>query len=142
MKIYKIVLVGAIALSGYLGYSNFIKVDLSEITEILAPTSMEDAEETTKKRVRPSPSEEKQKSTSDIIIEIVQTLAPLLAPVFASRKRTDKKGQVKTLDEDVRDIAEHLGVSRAFVRGKLGLGDQRKKQTGTTHKRRVSDKRT
>jgi hypothetical protein len=103
---------------------------------------MEDAEETTKKRVRPSPSEEKQKSTSDIIIEIVQTLAPLLAPVFASRKRTDKKGQVKTLDEDVRDIAEHLGVSRAFVRGKLGLGDQRKKQTGTTHKRRVSDKRT
>lgn len=112
MKIYKIVLVGAIALSGYLGYDNFINIDLTEIADDYV----------------------------DLVIKIGKTLSPLLAPYLATRKRKDKKGVVKTLDEDLRDVAEHLGVSRAFVRGRLGIGDMRKKQNGTAHKRRSTDK--
>jgi len=113
MKIYKIVLVGAIALSGYLGYDNFIKIDLTKITDDYV----------------------------DLITKVGKTLSPFLMPYLASRKRKDKKGVVKTLDEDLRDVAEHLGVSKAFVRGRLGIGDMRKKQNGTTNKRRSTDRR-
>lgn len=107
MKIFKIVLVGAIALSGYLGYSNFIEMDLGDYV--------------------------------DIAIKIGQTLSPFIAPALASRKRTNKQGEIKTLDDDIGDVAMHLGVSPAFVKGKLGLGDRRKKQTTTKRKRRSSD---
>lgn len=107
MKVFKVVLVIAVALSGYIGYSNFLSVNLDDYV--------------------------------DLILKIVQTLAPLGAPYLASRTRKDKKGEIKTLDEDLRDVAEHLGVSKAFIRGKLGLGDMRKKQSRTVHKRRIND---
>ena len=144
MKIYKIVLVGAILLSTYLGYSNFIKIDLSEITEIFSPTSMEEAADAAKERLRPSGLEIKEEVDDplDIAKKIGETLAPLIMPYLASRKRKDKKGEVKTLDEDIRDVAEHLGVSRSFIRGRLGIGDMRKKQNGTTQKRRSTDKKS
>ena len=142
MKLYKIILVGAIALSAYLGYSNFVKVDLSMITEILAPTSMEDAEDRVMERLRPSEPEEKPDDYVDLAMKIGETLAPLLAPFLAARKRKSKSGEIKTLDDDIGDIAVHLGVSKAFVRGRLGLGDRRKKQNGTTVKRRVTDKKS
>ncbi len=145
MKIYKIVLVGAIALSTYLGYSNFIKIDLAEITEIFTPASMEKTEEMVRERARaPEAARALEKEPDDyvdLVIKIGETLAPLLMPYLASRKRKDKKGVVKTLDEDLRDVAEHLGVSKAFVRGRLGIGDMRKKQNGTTNRRRIDDRK-
>ena len=132
---------GAIALSTYLGYNNFVAVDLSVVTEIFAPTSMEEAEEMVRDRARPPEPEEKDDYV-DLVVKIGETLAPLLAPFLAARKRKDKKGEIKTLDDDIGDIAVHLGVSKAFVRGRLGLGDRRKKQNGTTNKRRTTDKKS
>lgn len=116
-------------------------MDLSVVTEIFAPTSMEEAEEMVRDRARPPEPEEKDDYV-DLVVKIGETLAPLLAPFLAARKRKDKKGGIKTLDDDIGDIAVHLGVSKAFVRGRLGLGDRRKKQNGTTNKRRTTDKKS
>jgi len=140
MKIFRLVMVLALSLSGYLGYSNFVEVDMSAVTEILAPTSMEEAEDMARERLNSS--EEKSDDYVDLAMKIGEVLLPLLAPVIAARKRKNKKGEVVTVDDSIGALAENLGVSRAFVRGKLGLGDRRKKQNGTTKKRRVTDKKS
>jgi hypothetical protein len=137
MKIFKIVLTGALILSGYLGYSNFINIDVKEIHEVLAPMSMEEAADAARDRVRG----EKEES-DDMVWKIIETVAPLLAPILAGYKRKNKEREIRTLDEDIADIAIHLGCSKAVIKGKLGLGDRRKKQNTTNHRRRTSDRKS
>jgi len=152
MKIFKLVLTGAILVSGYIGYQNFGVDNIDMLKSVVsseekvaerkpkvsrsAPQAIKDMEE----RMAPKeePKEEEPIDYIDIIIKLGETIAPLGAPYLASRKRKTKTGEVKTLDDDIGDIAVHLGVSKAFVRGRLGLGDRRKKQVGTK-KRRASD---
>ena len=141
MKIYKLILTLAILLSGYLGYNNFLSVDVeSSFQQIM---SMEEAAEAAKERLRPSEEPEKEEETDygDLILKIIETASPLLVPYLASRRKKDKQGEPRTLDDDIGRVAENMGVSKAFVRGKLGLGDRRKKQTNTAHRRRAVDKK-
>jgi hypothetical protein len=123
---------GALALSGYLGYSNFISVDVSNLHEVLAPMSVEESADG---------EESQEKKSNDFIWKIIETLSPLITPIIAGYKRKDKKNEIRTLDDDIGDIAVHLGVSKALIRGRLGLGDRRKNTTNKTmNKRRSVDK--
>lgn len=140
MKIFKIVLTLSMIGSGYIGYTNY--QDLTNIKETVriekmeSPTSMDSARDKVKKI-------EKKEATdySDIIIKVCEALLPLLAPVIAARKKKDSEGNVvRTVDDEIGDLAIALGVSRGFIKGKLGLGDDRRKQVGTSAKRRATDR--
>lgn len=139
MKIFKIVLTLSMMGSGYIGYTNY--QDLTNIKETVriekmeSPTSMDSARDKVKKI-------EKKEATdySDIIIKVCEALLPLLAPVIAARKKKDSEGNVvRTVDDEIGDLAIALGVSRGFIKGKLGLGDDRRKQIRTKAKRRATD---
>jgi len=139
MKIFKIVLTLSMIGSGYIGYTNY--QDLTNIKETVriekmeSPTSMDSARDKVKKI-------EKKEATdySDIIIKVCEALLPLLAPVIAARKKKDSEGNVvRTVDDEIGDLAIALGVSRGFIKGKLGLGDDRRKQIRTKAKRRATD---
>ena len=147
MKIFKLILVGAVGFSGYIGYQNF-GIDLYDMTAIVAPAEEKTATRKSKvNRSRPDAMEEAKERVSkpkteqvvpeevdyvDIGIKILETIGPLLIPVVARRKRN-------TLDDRLGKLAEDIGMSKAMVRGRLGLGDRRKAQTGTKRKRRAND---
>lgn len=145
MKIFKILLVSALGLSGYLGYNNYQDFNLKKMTVMLRPMesvspSIEDAGAAAKSRAR-SPEKKEEVDYSDIIIRIGESLLPLIAPILALRKKKQPDGTVRTIDDSIGNIAENMGVSRAFIRGRLGLGDRRKANVGK-RKRRSTDKRT
>lgn len=149
MKVFKIVLTAAIGFSGYIGYNNFIVnepkiIDIKESIE--APSrSIEGAGKSARQKLskpqeEDSDGEKEEPFDTDFIIKIIETVSPLLAPVLASKKRKDDKGNTRTLDDELSDVAVKLGVSKAFVKGKLGLGDRRKSNINRTmNKRRKSD---
>ena len=159
MKIFKIVLVGALGFSGYIGYQNF-GVDLSDLTSVIAPVQEErvatkkskpkvsrsrpEAMENARERTRPSPAEKPEEKDEtdyiDLIIKLGETISPLLIPYLASkRKKKEPDGHIRTLDDDIGDVATRMGVPKSFIRGKLGLGDRRKAQARTKRKRRSTD---
>lgn len=143
MKIFKIVLTLSMMGSGYIGYTNY--QDLTNIKETVriekmeSPTSMDSARDRVAEKLK---NVEKKEATdySDIIIKVCEALLPLLAPVIAARKKKDSEGNVvRTVDDEIGDLAIALGVSRGFIKGKLGLGDDRRKQIRTKAKRRATD---
>jgi len=145
MKIFKLVLVVSLSVSGYLGYTNYQTLEMKamEVKKKLsierAQPSIEGAEEAVRERARPTPEKESDIDYEDLIMMIIKSSIPLLAPILAAKRKKQPDGTVRTLDDSVGNIAENMGVSRAFVRGRLGLGDRRKKQTGTKKKRRATD---
>lgn len=130
MKIYRIVLAGAIALSGYIGYSNFGKIQ-TEVREIVSEERVASSSRSALPERKESQSEPED-DMSDIALKIVEVISPLIAPILVRRRR-------KTLDEEIGDVAIAMGVSRKTIKGRLGLGDRRKKQTTTKRKRRTTD---
>jgi len=145
MKIFKIVLVLSLSASGYLGYTNYQTLEMKAMEvknklsmESVQPT-IEGAGEAARERVRPSPAQPEEDNTMELIKMILQTLSPLIAPILAGKRKKQADGSVRTIDDSVGNLAENMGVSRAFIRGRLGLGDRRKKQTRTKRKRRATD---
>ncbi len=135
MKIFKLILMGALGFSGYIGYQNF-STDLT----IVDSSAQEKVAERkiTKPRISESKSQPQKQEPlkreidfGDMGLKVLKTVAPLIVPIIAARRR-------KTLDEEIGDVAVAMGVSKRVIRGKLGLGDRRKKQVGK-RKRRVSD---
>ena len=144
MKIFKLILVSAVGLSGYLGYTTYEDFSFKKVKAVLRPMesvspSIEGAGDAAKARARPAPLEEEDGDYSDLIVAIGKALLPLLAPVLAAKRKKQPDGTVLTLDDSVGKLAENMGVSRAFIRGRLGLGDRRKKQSTTKRKRRATD---
>lgn len=132
MKIFRIVLVGAMFLSTYIGYENFAKVEFSDLSAILdQPISESKVSKSARQAAKKKIQSREEKDYVDIGIKILETIGPLLAPVLIRKRR-------KTLDEEIGDVAIRMGVSRKTIKSRLGLGDQRKKQTGT-RKRRKTD---
>jgi hypothetical protein len=138
MKIFKILLVSALGLSGYLGYNNYQDLALKYVMEKVSP-SIPEASEAAKERARSSPVKEKKVDYIEIIIVIGESLFPLLVPVLAARRKKQPNGTIRTLDDTIGDLALSMGMSRKLIRQKLGLGDQRAKQSVTSHQRRRSD---
>jgi NTP pyrophosphatase (non-canonical NTP hydrolase) len=124
MKIFRFVTAVAIMLSGYIGYENFVEVNFNNLLDQSISESKVSKSEAAKKS-------SEEKDYVDIGIKILETVGPLLAPVLIRKRR-------KTLDEELGDVAIAMGISRKTIKSKLGLGDQRKQQTGT-RKRRKTD---
>jgi len=100
--------------------------------------SISGAGEAARERIRPTV-EEEPFDTEEIIRLIIESVLPLLAPILVSRRKKQPDGTVRTIDDSVGNLAEQMGVSRSFIRGKLGLGDRRKTDTGKK-KRRITDR--
>lgn len=151
-KVFKIVLTISIGFSSWIGYNNFIAHDpkVLNIREVISPNeAIEESEEVSrsipearraaKKRVQPKQSEKPvEEDPMDMAMKIGEVLLPLIAPIIAGLKRKDKKGEIKTLESDIADLAVHLGCSKAVIKGKLGLGDRRVKKTPVKKDRRKS----
>jgi len=145
MKIFKLLLVSALGLSGYLGYNNYQDFNLNKVTAVLKPMeavspSIEGAGEVARSRARP-PEPEQEEDYTDLIIMIGKSLLPLLAPALAAKRKKQPDGTIRTLDDTIGELGLSMGVSRAFIRGRLGLGDRRKANVGK-RKRRITDKKT
>ena len=125
MKIFRLITIGAVALSGYIGYENF-----GDIKSVISEDKVERSIEGSHKSVKNKMSKEEERDYVDIAIKIGETILPLLAPVFLRKRR-------KTLDDEISDVADQLGLPKSVVRGKLGLGDKRKRQTGTVKRRKT-----
>jgi hypothetical protein len=162
MKIFKLVLTLSLMASGYLGYTNYqtieekalavkeMAMEREPLSIRRAPTTADEAEARARERIQPPESSDNDSEENgvgdgaeDWIKLILESVLPLVAPIIVAKyKKKDEQGNVRTLDDDIGKLAEDLGVSRQFVRGKLGLGDKRKSQIRTSHKRRLNDKRS
>jgi len=162
MKIFKLVLTLSIMVSGYLGYTNYqtieekalavkkMAMEREPLSTRRAPTSADEARARARESIEPSESSDNDSEENgvgdgaeDWIKLILESVLPLVAPIIVAKyKKKQEDGTVKTLDDSIGELAENMGVSRAFIRGKLGLGDKRKSQIRTSHKRRLNDKKS
>jgi hypothetical protein len=125
MKIYKLIITLCLMASGYVGWQNFGIVEpyIDPVIEMIEHDSV-------KSKVYEM--KEPERDWVDIGMKVGEMVLPLIPAYIARRRR-------KTLDDEIADVAEKMGVSPKTVRGKLGLGDRRKKQSTTNNTRRKKD---
>ena len=111
--------------SGYIGFQNFTVVE-SYLDPVLEMMVDDEAKTKIAKMAEP------ESDWMDTVKDIGEMLAPLI-PIYLSRRKR------KTLDDEVADVAEKMGVSPKTIRGKLGLGDRRRAKKKTTNTRRKKD---